>query len=647
MNKFRYLPCICLFFLLLGFLLVVLQAPSIVAPAEIMDCQTVNFRPMNAKNIICKSRAWIAGTYQSIVIDNGDNRTTSDHHFSFYRGDADIGITGQSIRTPNTVVVSDIRAGSIVGQSSGVGTSWSSATRMTFHLLETEHATYVVSQAPHSGPYEFLVTPNKFANSSRPATVTKYIARFTALILMILSIFIAFTVRSTSSFFLLLSTTFLTATFYCGLPFGSSAGWYDPADDKSYVHWTYNLGFLTDPFLYHTDLKSWAQNNNHHTWGTGLLLAPFVAPLKLLGNDIGTGSLFLSFMSNGVIMLSFAAIVIYFAAFRRIFSISGSILAAVGTLLCTSLLKWTYMRNFFSHAPEAFTLSIVTYGCVGRYFSKDSKRFDLLCIVLGLFFAIQTRRENMLFLVPLLCFELFGTTCTTLSEILKRARRRARAAALLLCTVAASEFVLRLTNYFTDLKHFEGTVAARRLLRLDQPGQMFSKNFFPVFFEQDFGLFYWKNLFAIVPVFAIFVYWRRFRVWLPLVSTVLLFMMLCVFYEMPNGVEWQNRFLLKLNPIFFGALALLMSERRTYWRILGGSTVVISAYFELDLYRRVLPAGMAFYADHFSDNALLYPQAYSGASMYLFFLPLIGLSCASILLTGWIFYKNKTPRTSP
>ena len=86
---------------------------------------------------------------------------------------------------------------------------------------------------------------------------------------------------------------------------------------------------------------------------------------------------------------------LYYAAFRRFTKNWAAFLAAVPTLLGTSMIKWTYVRNIFSHAPEAFTLSLFTLLCVLIYGPAGNRRlWKLLLLAATGILLVQVRLEN-------------------------------------------------------------------------------------------------------------------------------------------------------------------------------------------------------------------------------------------------------------
>jgi hypothetical protein len=641
-----------IFLVIILFLLtaIVLHIPSILAPTKSIPCSELPLSFGEDPGVSCNKRYWVAGPYYSAIINSLGHDGTK---YSYFRRSnhelAYFSLFGQSLKSANVVLFYDDTEKRPVANTYGTGTNWSAASRIHLIFPINETSVYRIEQSGNSGPYEFVMTyPQKEAPAPAgygqvpPVESQRLrIISFMCLVLVLLSGWHAYKQQSTACYCFMLVCSYLVLTLFCGMPFGSAVGWFDPGDDKSYVHWTFNLGYLLDPFLYNSNLNSWSQGNNHHLWGSGLLLAPFVMPAIVLGQEAKVGPLFLGLMSNGVIVLCLGSVLIFFASFKRIATNKAAAIAAFGTLACTSLLKWTYMRNLFSHAPEAFAISIATYGVIGRYFTAKKARSDFLLMLVGFFLAIQVRRENVGFLIPILMFEVLGTRSVTLKETWLGIKRNFWQIVAIVSTAVFAEIVLRLTSYFTDLRSFVGNVSGASLLRLDAIGTMIGKNGFSVLFGEDFGLFYWKNLFAIVPILALWIFRSKIRIWFPLVTIIVAYLSLCILYEMPNGMEWQNRFLLKLNPIFFGVLAVLMSHSNRIVCWVSALAVVLSAAFEIHLYRKILPEGMAFYVQQFGDVSLKFPPSYPGANMYIFYLPLISLLIILLLILGYMRWAKR------
>ncbi|MCX6116437.1 MAG: hypothetical protein NT027_02760, partial [Proteobacteria bacterium] len=261
-------------------------------------------------------------------------------------------------------------------------------------------------------------------------------------------------------------------------------------------------------------------------------------------------------------------------------------------------------------------------------------------MLVGFFLACQVRRENLAFAPLLLWFEVVGERGFSFSSILNQARRSLWTIASIGLVAVLSEFVLHLTNYLTEVNSFFGHVAAAPYLHVGKIFEMFHRNGMDVLFGQAFGLFYWKNLFAILPALLVIMYRRSFRIWFPLVCTVMLYCTLCILYEWPNGMDWQNRFLLKLNPIFFTALVYQMGRSSGILRWVSLSAVLMSAFFELDLYMAQLPYGMSFYIHQFSDQTFLYPPSPSNWNIQIFYLPLIILFVGALLAIAALAFKE-------
>ena len=193
-------------------------------------------------------------------------------------------------------------------------------------------------------------------------------------------------------------------------------------------------------------------------------------------------------------------------------------------------------------------------------------------------------------------------------------------------------------NYFTDLKSFHGAKVAAKHFHWNTPLVMLEKNGLPVLFNSDFGAFHWLQICSYLGLISIFVARKHLRTWVPLVCTSALFLLMCVLYDYPTGDEWQNRFLVKLNPILFGGIGYLILRSKALWRSLIGLALAFAAGREIYIYKGLLPDGMAFFTHQFGDHSIAYPQMFpASGGMYLFYLPLICFTGLAAILSWFAF----------
>lgn len=414
---------------------------------------------------------------------------------------------------------------------------------------------------------------------------------------------------------------FLVAVFF-GSPFGPQVNVITDGDDLSYYGWATAMGYDLNPDLTQHHVQSWAQAWNHHPWGTGILLAPSMLLQKIvLPGTIGPGAVTFSLLSYNSLLLALLAVLVYFAAMRQIFSMPLALTLAIGTLVGTCLLKFAFIRPVFSHAPEAFAISLMTYCFVRRYLVDSQNLWLAIGLALAGMLAIQIRRENVLLALLPAYWELLR---------LVPWRQRLKGATGFGFAAGAGVVILQLTNYFTKSPSFFHTPTSRHL-GFSHMAELVGQNFYSVMFQSEGGLFAFWNIPAYLALLAVILWRRQWRLSLPLVATVAAYVTMCLIHEFPHGMEWQNRFLLKVTPIIFiGAGYACKHPALKRWQPLMIALLLGSfAYESFVLYPTQLPSEVPFYRDLFTDDQLLWPQDISRQRL-LFMLPIVVLAVASL-----------------
>ncbi len=600
---------------------------------SLIDCSELGITNLAAATgeATCESRYYLFGQYYSVLLKKIPGPNPLKFLISGFQNK--FSLSGQALQAPpGKLYVTDM-AGKSVWVGSGTGTDWSSATRVLIEL--PKDSDQFILSLPNNTEYNLILT-----STFRKELRTNFFDALT--VIMLLASLVIFLMPSRNPWlkYAVLTSWLALIVLWYGMPYGSTTGWFDPGDDTSYMHWAYNLGYLLDPDLTHSAfIPSWSLNHNHHSWGTGLILAPFVLPSLLMGSGLRPGIIHFGLMNFGVIFCGCLAVVMLFRAFSLISSWRPALLVAVLSLLSTSMLKWMFIRNFFSHVPEFFALSFVTYFALQRFYKGRADLFYFVCMLLFMVLAVQVRRENIALFGLLMIFEFLHVKHPTVKIM-------AKYIASLALFAVVSYAILMGTNYFTQLKSFFGNSSTQQYFRTSNLWQVFCTQGPDVFYRESFGLFYWKNAYPWLAVMACVLNWKAWRWWLPLAGTTLVYLLMCTFYEYPNGFEWQSRFLLKLNPILFAGALIFLTSAPKALKIIGWSWMFLAGYFEYGMYLTQKPGGMNFYIADFSDHMLKYPQRFPGISVTIFYLPLIVVWCCAFGMWLKVYLTDRSAQTS-
>lgn len=592
-----------------------------------LDCVEIGLRNLSPStgDAVCETRIYLFGKY--IVAHFAKRPVPGALQFSITGAQRNFSISGQLIKPPaGKFFVADM-AGNPVWTSSGTGTDWSAGTRDKIVFPDTANQFMLIANTEL--PYDLVFTPmNDQPLRSMILSVT------TGVIVCLLLFLFVSTPANTMVRWAIISSCMSLIILWYGMPFGSSTGWFDSGDDTSYMHWAYSLGYLWDPDLTHSSfIHSWALDHNHHSWGTGLVLMPFLIPARLISHGMQPGTIPFGLMNLGVITCGILAVFILFKAFSLFSPWRSALVMSLLALTSTSIMKWLFMRNIFSHVPEFLTLSMVLYFSVQRYFKQLQGRVYFIGLLFSLMLMTQVRRENIAFFAVIVAYEWMHIQATDKVARLKNI-------SVVGLTAGLSIVILMGTNYFTKLKTFFGNFQTQT--------EFHSSNFLEVFLKQGpdvlyldaYGLFNWKNAYPWLALAACIVYLRSWRWWLPLAGVAVLYLMMSTFHLYPNGFEWQNRFLLKLSPMLFAGALLFLNRVPLTPRIFGWAWMIAAAAMELNAYSHQLPKRMNFYISDFSDHTLMYPQRWPGTWMSIFYLPLIFSFAASFLAWTFVYFKR-------
>lgn len=597
-----------------------------------IDCATLGIENLNPSSgeVTCSARTFLFSKYRIakfVKIPSADSLK-----FGLKSIPPNTTVTVQSIKPPPGYASIANKDGKTVWFTS-VGTEWTGASRALANLSAGEDYTLL-----SKSDFEFEMV---FSLGKITAKHSIFLTALSVLIGCYLFIF-GFVVRTPRfADVAMIASVLALIVVWCGMPYGTTTGWIDTADDTSYLNWSYNLGYLLDPDLTHGPIKSWASHHNHHSWGTGLFLAPFLFVARLISPGLPVpGLIHFGLMNFGIIFWGCVSVYVFYWTYKLFSPWRPALLMALLGLVSTSALRWMFIRNIFSHIPELVTIGCAAYFCAQRYFRSRGDWRTFLFMMLSLIMAVQVRRENnALFGIPILYEILLPQT--------RSRKERLSASIALLVGIILSSAILLATNYFTELKAFFANSQTQNFFNFKTPLQTLLTVGPQVFYGQDFGLFYWQNAYPWLALLACLTQMKQWRYWLPLAGTVGFYLLLCTYFEYPNGMEWQNRFLLKLTPILFGGALWFLNHSRLPIRIAGWIWMFVGAGMELLLYRVQKPVEMPFYIDDLSDHLFMYPQSWPGMNMSIFYLPLIAISfVATLFWTLFYFMGRRRPRSS-
>ncbi|MCX6116386.1 MAG: hypothetical protein NT027_02500, partial [Proteobacteria bacterium] len=292
-------------------LILVTKALPRIIQGRVIECSELgvaNLLP-NRGTVTCLEKNFVFGAYRSIILEG--NKLEPGLLTSFDLSKLNGSLTAQLIGPPTEPLIAEDETGKVIWSSNGTGTNWTAATRVSIPDLAQINVLKFRFNSPTK--FEIVVSPMQVGDSSIVNILTLSLIFFGVVILS----------RKQNSPIESLTGCLLVYSAYimfCGMPFGSSSGWFDSGDDTSYMHWAYNLGYHLNPDLKSTDyIKSWSLDHNHHPWGTGLLLAPFVFIVKLMKSGMTPNVIHFGFMNFGIIVMGFLSVLVLWRSFYLLF----------------------------------------------------------------------------------------------------------------------------------------------------------------------------------------------------------------------------------------------------------------------------------------------------------------------------------------
>ena len=426
-------------------------------------------------------------------------------------------------------------------------------------------------------------------------------------------------------------------TVVAGTPFWTSIGRFDAADDTSYLAWTHAIGYELTAMVSKEANPGWTADN-HHTWGTGIMLSPAMLLTRLINTTASgfnnTGFSLISTLSFLWVVLS---VWMFFLTYKKFMKASLAALMAFMTLAGTSMIKWTYVRNIFSHSVEAAVLSVAGYACATRYRDQDGRLRWQLIIMAALILLVQIRREDILFFVIPAWLGLLSV------ERPWGFRRLITPLIVPMLGGAIAISILVLSNRFTAARDFASSPSLKDFKSLPEWASSMKAALFPVLLDIESGLFSPRNVVSYFSVGFLLSSRALLKTCAPFVFVAAASILMCLVHNYPTGCEWQNRFLLKLNgPIFLAAGMFVDSKspkiQRVAWGLLLGSIG-----WQLVQYRSNTAKDFIYYYEVFADKYLLQPLAYNDLGHVFLYLPLmLGTAAAmtAIAVAGWQRPKN-------
>ncbi len=395
--------------------------------------------------------------------------------------------------------------------------------------------------------------------------------------------------------YITLTVAFFFLILYSGSPFGSGSGVYDGFDDASYLSWAHNIGYKHSLNMREALVET-AAKDNIHTWGTGLFLAPAFFIMKYFDLDNshqGYNATAFGLVNSLSILLSFFSVLIFFAAFTLIFPTYLAGVLSLWTVVATSLIKWTFFRNFFSHTPEALTLACFTYFFIRMYVTQD-RSWSLVYAMMSVIIIIpQIRRENLIIGLLPLWYEFFQRQ--SLWSFVTRSF-------LLLGASIFAILLLQYSNLWTTVSGFWTNPTAYLLKSPDILANI-KANLGTVFTDRYTGFFPTLNVFPFLALYG--AYKTKMKYSLPFVVIVLGYLFMCLIHLSPNGAEWQNRFFLKFTPILLAGTGFAIVQMPVKIRWFALTAVIASGLYQFNLYKENLPEQFPVYVDLLTDLQIL------------------------------------------
>lgn len=498
-------------------------------------------------------------------------------------------------------------------------------------------------------PVKKIIASEYFKFSSKASNMSRFIIS-AVLLLMILVYFIIYMNNYNSIIYnaVLLLLVYGVTVIFLGLPYATNEGAYDPFDDTAYLAWSHSIGYNLDGLVKNEPYPATIISNTH-SWGTGFFYAPVFWFSKTLAKFInnhnetriahGLSQIFNTVSNyrynNGynfatyvditclAYIYTFLSIFIFFISFRLITNSNfAASLLGFAIFSGTSLIKWTLIRNIFSHVPEMLVLSMMTYVFVLMYYKKKNTMFNYCTyIVLGIILA-QIRREDILFIILPIYYEY-------LKE--KISRTFFKRLTVTVIGVLLAQILLQLSNYLTLANSF-WSFPTESLVQIKDMPSLVMKNFNLVLFSKNSG-FFTLNVFVPLALLSLIYLKKSFIKIIPFVILIVGYLIMCMINPYPTGCEWQNRLLLKIFPIIFCVIAyLLYSVKRTY-KVIVYFLIIVGCFYQLYLYVHMLPKGMPLYSDLLSDYDILHPKL---LVEYAYMLPVLIVFIALFLLWGYI-----------
>ena len=499
-----------------------------------------------------------------------------------------------------------------------------------------------------------VIQSEYFNFSSKASSMSKFIIS----IVLFLTVFVYLIIYLNNYNSILHNIVFLLLIYgvtviFFGWPYFTNEGVYDTFDDTGYIAWSHSIGYNLNGLVKNENFPP-GVISNQHSWGTGFFYAPAFWFSKTLNKFINKGSplgvklskIFnrvsnrTSFHVNGynyatctyitclAYLYTFLAIFVFFMSFRLITNSNISALFLGFAMFSgTSLIKWTLVRPIFSHVPEMLILSMMTYVFILMYYkNKNSMLNYCVYIILGIILT-QIRREDIIFIIPPIYYDYLKEK--TSKVFFKRA-------VVTLTGLMLAQVLLQLSNYLTLINSF-WSFPTGSLIQINKLPSLIVKNFNVVLFSNESG-FFTMNVFVPLALFSLIYLKNSFVKIIPLIILITGYVVMCMIHQYPTGCEFGNRFLLKIYPIIFCAIAyLLYSVKKTY-KIIICFLLAAGCLFQLYQYMQNVPTNMPLYVDLFSDNDIIYPKS---INEYTYMLPVLIVFLTLLLL--WIYNLYSRP----
>jgi hypothetical protein len=300
--------------------------------------------------------------------------------------------------------------------------------------------------------------------------------------------------------------------------------------------------------------------NNHFSIGPAILWAPFllvaqgVAVVAKLPTD-GFSRPYLLAMALGTAIYGFASLWISFRIARRYFPERWAFLATLGIWFGSSLPVYMYFNPSWSHAQSAFVVALFVWYWLRTRESRPLHKWFILGCLGGLMMDVYYTNAVVL-LLP---------ACDVIADYREAAHEGKDSG--LATTLGGMAFSVALFICFLPTLVTKKIIYGSYLnLGYTEQWRWTSPAFLKVLFSSDHGFVVWTPVLALAILGLMVVVRRDWKLGLPLLSVVILYVYVIGCYQDWDGISsFGNRFFVSLTPIFLIGLAAFFNWLAELW----------------------------------------------------------------------------------